>query len=219
MGRELGEVGFNLNYAPVLDVDTNPVNPIIGDRSFSSDPVLVSKMALDLVRGLRSRAIIPCGKHFPGHGDTSRDSHLELPIVDQPQSRLNQVELRPFQAAVKDEIEMIMTAHVLYPQIDPEFPATLSKKIIQGILREEMGFEGVVISDDFLMKAIFDRYGLAEAVQLFFEAGGDIPLICKEEAEQIKVLEALVKRVGDGVISRERLLQSRNRVLALKKGL
>lgn len=216
MGRELREVGFNLNYAPVLDVDTNPNNPIIGDRAYGSTPELVIKTALGVIRGLRSQGIIPCGKHFPGHGDTSRDSHLELPIVDHPISRLETLELVPFQAAIDDKIEMLMTAHVLYPQVDPDFPATLSGKILTGILRKKMAYEGVVISDDLLMKAISDRYGVGEAARLFLLAGGDIPLICKEEAVQKEALEYLVKSVERGELSQDRLEKSWERVSSLK---
>lgn len=217
MGNELSEVGFNLNYAPVLDVDTNSNNPIIGDRAFSSDPETVSKVALDLVRGLRAKNILPCGKHFPGHGGTSKDSHLELPIVDLQLSDLEEVELIPFYMAVENQIEMLMTAHVLYPRIDPEYPATLSKKIITGLLRENLGYSGVVISDDFLMKAIADRYGLGEAAQLFLEAGGDILLICREEAAQLQVFDFLEKSLQDQKLSIEILEKSLQRVLKLKR--
>lgn len=217
MGEELSEVGFNLNYAPVLDVDTNANNPIIGDRAFSSDPEIVSKVALDLIRGLRAKNILPCGKHFPGHGETSKDSHLELPVVDLPLSRLEEVELIPFHAAIENQIEMIMTAHVLYPQIDPEYPATLSKKILTGLLRENLGYSGVIISDDFLMKAIADRYGLGDAAKLFLEAGGDILLICREEAAQVQVFDFLEKSLQDETLSRSILEKSLQRVLNLKR--
>jgi len=215
MGRELREVGFNLNFAPVLDVDTNPNNPIIGDRAYSSDPQIVSQVALQIAEGLRSEGLIPCGKHFPGHGETTKDSHLDLPEVDLPLSRLEKVELLPFREAIANQMEMLMTAHVLYPQIDPEFPATLSKKIITGILREKLGYKGVVISDDFLMKAISDRYGVSQAARLFLEAGGDIVLICKEAGVQTETLESLEKWVGDKKI----LEQSLTRINALKKRL
>src|SRR5262245_17582180 len=217
MGKELREVGFNLNYAPVLDVDTHPNNPIIGDRSFSSEPEEVSRNALELIRGLREEGVIPCGKHFPGHGDTSKDSHLELPSVDHPLSRLEEIELAPFQAAIADDIEMLMTAHVLYPRVDSDFPATLSREIITGILREKLGYEGGVISDDLLMKAISDRYGIPEAARLFLEVGGDIALICRHEEEQTRAMEGLLKALRDGKISGEKLEESRKRVEALKK--
>lgn len=219
MGRELREVGFNLNYAPVLDVDTNSYNPIIGDRSFSSDPEIVAMKALELVRGIRSEKILPCGKHFPGHGDTSKDSHLELPIVDHSLSRLEKIELVPFIAAIQDSIEMLMTAHVLYPQLDPDFPATLSKKIITGLLREKLNYSGVIISDDFLMKAIADRYGLGEAGRLFLEAGGDILLICREESAQLEVTDFIEQSVKEGHLSKKLLENSLRRINHLRKQL
>jgi len=219
MGRELREAGFNLNFAPVLDVDTNPKNPIIGDRSFGPDPEEVSLCAIDLVRGLREEEVIPCGKHFPGHGDTSLDSHLELPVVDHPLARLEEVELVPFRAAVRDGIEMLMTAHVLYPRIDSEFPATLSGKILTGLLRESMAYDGVVISDDLLMKAVSEKFGVPDAARLFLEAGGDLVLVCKDEEAQARTLDHLMKAVVDGKISKERLQESRRRVERLKKAL
>ncbi|MFO1518518.1 MAG: beta-N-acetylhexosaminidase [bacterium] len=217
MGQELKEVGFNLNYAPVLDVDSNPANPIIGDRAYGSDPETVARIALEVVRGLRSEGIFPCGKHFPGHGDTFRDSHLELPFVDQPLSRLEAIELKPFQAAIQDGIEMLMTAHVVYPALDPDFPATLSKKIITELLRDKMGYEGVVISDDLLMKAIYDREGVSKAAELFLQAGGDLVLICRQEEEQGKTLEALEKSARDGILPEKCLRASIQRVLKLKQ--
>lgn len=216
MGRELREVGFNLNYAPVLDVDTNPINPIIGDRSFSSDPEIVAMSGLDLVEGLRAEKIIPCGKHFPGHGDTSKDSHLDLPVVDLPLSRLEKIELIPFIAAIEHQIEMLMTAHVLYPQIDADYPATLSKKILTDLLRKKLRYEGVIISDDFLMKAIADRYGLGEAAKLFLEAGGDLLLICREEAAQVQVIDFIEKSIKDKLLNIQLLETSLQRVLRLK---
>jgi beta-N-acetylhexosaminidase len=219
MGKELREVGFNLNYTPVLDVDTNPDNPIIGDRSFSSEPQEVSRNALDLIRGLREEGVIPCGKHFPGHGDTSLDSHLQLPVVDSPLSRLEKIELVPFQSAIADGIEMLMTAHVLYPRVDSEYPATLSREILTGILRERLGYEGVVISDDLLMKAVSDRYGVSEAAKLFLSAGGDLVLICRSEEEQAETLEKLVKMIVNGEWKKEDFERSLSHVAALKTSL
>lgn len=217
MGRELREVGFNLNYAPVLDVDSNPANPIIGDRSFGSDPQSVIQHALELARGLRSEGIIPCGKHFPGHGDTAKDSHLELPVVDRSLQSLEQIELPPFQSAIQDHIEMLMSAHVLYPALDSDWPATLSPKILTGLLREKMGYEGLIISDDFNMKAIADHYGLGEAARLFLEAGGDIPLICRGEESEWEVLEYLEKALSNGSLNLSKVEKASQRVLKLKQ--
>ncbi len=219
MGRELREVGFNLNFAPVLDVDSNPNNPIIGDRAFSSDPHQVARAALELAQGLRSEGVLPCGKHFPGHGDTSKDSHLELPVVDHPPSRIRSLELLPFQEAIKNQIEMLMTAHVLYPQIDADYPATLSQKIISGLLRQEMGYDGLVISDDFNMKAIADRYGIPEAAELFWKAGGDLILVCRYQEICEPLLESLLKRVGDGAIPLEMIEVSRKRLTRILSNL
>lgn len=217
MGQELREVGFNLNYAPVLDVDSNPDNPIIGDRSFGNTPQNVIQHALELAKGLRSQGIIPCGKHFPGHGDTNKDSHLELPVVDQTLQRLEEVELAPFRAAVKNEIEMLMTAHVMYPALDSLLPATLSPEILTKLLREKMGYEGVVISDDFNMKAIAENYGLGEAARLFLEAGGDVPLICRGEEAEWEALEYLEKALSDKDLNLLKLEKSCERVLKLKQ--
>ena len=172
-----------------------------------------------MIRGLRAEKIIPCGKHFPGHGDTSKDSHLELPVVDHPLSRLDEVELIPFRAAIKDQIEMLMTAHVLYPQIDPDFPATLSKKILTGLLREKLNYQGVVISDDLRMKAIADRYGSGEAGRLFLEAGGDLLLICREEEPQSETIDFIEKSVKEGGLSKKILENALHRVLSLKNKL
>lgn len=216
MGQELKEVGFNLNYAPVLDVDSNPKNPIIGDRSFGNNPEAVIEHALELARGLRSEGVIPCGKHFPGHGDTAQDSHLELPIVNRDLESLEKVEFPPFEAAVKANIEMLMTAHVLYPNLDPENPATLSKSILTGLLREKMGYEGLIISDDFNMKAVSDEYGLGEASRLFLEAGGDIPLICRGEESELEALEYLEKSIRDKSLDLLKVDQAHERILKLK---
>ncbi len=217
MGQELREVGFNLNYAPVLDVDSNPDNPIIGDRAFGVDPQTVIENGLALIGGLRSEKIIPCGKHFPGHGDTSKDSHLELPRVDQPLERLEEIELAPFRAAVNKQIEMLMTAHVLYPALDGLLPATLSPKILTNLLRNEMAYEGLIISDDLNMKAISDAYGLGEAARLFLEAGGDIPLICRGEEAEWEVLEYLEKCLRDKELNMSKVEKSCQRVRGLKQ--
>jgi len=216
MGRELREVGFNLNYAPVLDVDTNVNNPIIGDRAFSNNPEIVAQCAVALMEGLRSEKVLPCGKHFPGHGDTSKDSHLELPVVEQSLERLKAIEFYPFRKAIEAQVEMLMTAHVSYPALDEEFPATLSSKILGKILRQELNYQGVVISDDLEMKAIA-AYGIPEAAQLFLEAGGDIPLICRSEEYQRSTLEYLKQQVKEGKLSKDLLEQSLKRIISLKK--
>ncbi|HSG04997.1 MAG TPA: beta-N-acetylhexosaminidase, partial [Nitrospiria bacterium] len=155
--KELRAVGINMNFAPVLDIDTNPDNPIIGDRAFGSDHETVSTMGLTALAGLQDNRVVACGKHFPGHGDTSADSHNELPEVGHTLQRLGDIELRPFVHGIQNGLASIMTAHVMYPKVDPDNPATLSPKIIKGILRNQFRFKGVVVTDDMEMRAITDK--------------------------------------------------------------
>ncbi|HEY4106960.1 MAG TPA: beta-N-acetylhexosaminidase, partial [Polyangiaceae bacterium] len=146
IGREVRAVGFDMNYAPVLDVDTNPANPIIAARSFGRTPDVVSELGLALAAGLESAGVAACGKHFPGHGDTSQDSHLELPRLPHSLARLEEVELKPFAAAVKAGIPSMMTAHVIFEPLDPVYPATMSRPVLHGLLREKMGYDGLIVT-------------------------------------------------------------------------
>jgi beta-N-acetylhexosaminidase len=157
LARELRAVGITLDYAPVLDIHTNPKNPVIGDRAFAERADDVARLGSIVIRALQSEGVAACGKHFPGHGDTSTDSHLELPLVEHPPDRLRAVEFEPFRAAIREQVAFIMTAHVLVPALDEDIPATLSPRIVQAILREELGFEGVILSDDLEMKAVSAR--------------------------------------------------------------
>src|SRR6478752_8036273 len=159
IGRELRAVGFDMNYAPVLDVDTNPNNPVIGSRSFGRDAQRVAEIGLALAEGLQSAGVAACAKHFPGHGDTSQDSHLELPRLPHDEPRLEQVELAPFRAAAKTDIAAFMTAHVIFEAVDAQYPATMSRAVVHGILRKKLGYDGLVLSDDVEMRAIADNYG------------------------------------------------------------
>ncbi|NOT54630.1 MAG: beta-N-acetylhexosaminidase, partial [Deltaproteobacteria bacterium] len=154
MGHELRRVGIDLDFAPVLDVLTNPANTVIGDRAFSSDPYQVALFGRALMRGLRESGVIACGKHFPGHGGTWMDSHEDLPQDDRSQEELSRIDMYPFQQAISEGIEMLLTAHVRYPALDPEFPATSSSKIITGLLRQQMHYNGVVVTDDLEMGAV-----------------------------------------------------------------
>lgn len=190
--RELRAAGFNLDYAPVLDVDSNPQNPIIGDRAFATDPERVADAALAFLAGLQAEGVLGCGKHFPGHGDTREDSHLTLPVVEKSREDLLSCELRPFARAVQAGIPMLMTAHVLYPNLDPDWPATLSEKILGDLLRQRLGFEGLIISDDFFMKGIAARWSMEEAAERFLRVGGDLVLLCHQEAVQRRVAAHLV---------------------------
>lgn len=189
--RELALVGINLDFAPVLDVDSNPKNPIIGVRSFGADPVVVSRLGSAFAKGLRDGGIVPCGKHFPGHGDTKKDSHVELPTVEKKLEALKSVELPPFIHSCRDRIESLMTAHVLYPSLDAKFPATLSRAIIGGLLRREIGYDGVVFSDDMEMKAISANYPLEDAAVLAVRAGVDVLLYCHDLANAVHAFRRL----------------------------
>ncbi len=215
-GLELAATGINLDFAPVLDIDSHPGNPVIGDRSFGSDPALVSDLGCAVIAGLQER-VIACGKHFPGHGDTSLDSHLALPEVRHNLDFLRRRELVPFARAIDCGLETIMTAHVLYRSIDPDYPATLSSKIVQGILREELRFNGVVFSDDLEMKAVEDHFGIEDSSILALQAGVDLLLICHDPAKQEKAIEAVLRAVEAGKIPRSRIEESAGRLLDLKK--
>ncbi len=191
--RELSAVGINLNFAPVLDVHSNPNNPVIGDRSLGSDPRQVTTLGWAIIRGLKDGGIIPCGKHFPGHGETAKDSHLELPVVKKDVTSLQTVELPPFVHACRNRIESLMTAHVLYPALDPAHPATLSKAVIGKLLRQQMGYDGVVFGDDLEMQAISKNYALEESLALSVEAGVDMLLFCHETEKAVRALEFLCR--------------------------
>ena len=191
LGKGLSALGFNVNFAPVLDVDSNPHNPIIGSRSFSSDPHKVAELGIALHLGLQSEGIISCGKHFPGHGDTDLDSHLALPVLDITRERLDAVELVPFRAAAIAEFPMIMTAHILLPQLDPEWPATLSPRILQEILRNELSYDGVVVSDDLEMAAVAESYSTETMIHQGSKAGVDLFLMCHDTEKQAAAVAAL----------------------------
>lgn len=217
MARELRAVGINMNLAPVLDVYTNPANSVIGDRAFGNNPTLVSKLGLALMVGLQDQGVIACGKHFPGHGDTVADSHHELPKVSHALNRLIEVELKPFHHSIQNRLQAIMTAHVIYTSLDAQFPATLSKKIVTKLLREAMGFRGLVITDDLHMKAVADHYSLTEAAIRAITAGADLLLFCHHPELLVKIQEALYKAVKRSTIPEKRIDLSLDRILSLKE--
>jgi beta-N-acetylhexosaminidase len=217
MADELVELGINMNMAPVLDVNTNTENPIIGDRSFSPDPDVVSRLGACVITAFHEKGIIAVGKHFPGHGDTSSDSHIELPVVNHSLKRLEEIEFKPFIHAFKTGLRVVMTAHVLYPELDPDYSATMSDSIINGTLREKQGFDGIVITDDMEMKAISNRYTIEDAGILSIHAGADILLICHSRDKQLTMHESLLEAVEGGEIEGERIDKSLNRLIKLKK--
>ena len=190
IGRELRAVGFDMNLAPVLDIDTNPANPVIAARSFGRTPEQVTELGLALAAGLQDAGVAACGKHFPGHGDTSLDSHLELPRLPHALERLERVELRPFAAAAKAGMPAFMTAHVIFEAVDADYPATMSRAVLTGILRQKLGYDGLVVTDDLEMKAIADNYGIEEAVRRGLDAGADHFLCCHSAALAHRAIEA-----------------------------
>lgn len=197
IAAELRAVGIDVNFAPVLDVASNPRNRVIGDRAFSEDAHIAASLGIAFAKGSLSRGILPVGKHFPGHGDTSADSHEELPVVLAGRQTLVRRELLLFRRAARAGFPALMTAHVLYPALDRALPATLSRKILHDLLRKRFRFGGAVISDALEMKAIADRYGLGEAALLAVTAGCDVVLVCKGENEQAETIDRLSREATD----------------------
>jgi beta-N-acetylhexosaminidase len=216
IARELLAVGINMNMAPVLDVQTNPANPVIGDRSFGADPQMVAQLGTAFFWGHRDVGVLAVGKHFPGHGDTAVDSHLALPVVPHELARLLEVELAPFIEVIGEGIGALMTAHLLLPALDPERPATLSAPILTDLLRGRMRFSGLVMSDDLLMRGIADSTPPGEAAVRFLEAGGDLILICQDETAQREALAAVAEAVERGRLSEARVEESRDRIARAK---
>jgi len=199
LAAELTAVGITLDYAPVLDIHTNPKNPVIGDRALAEDADMVARLGAAIVRGLQENGVAACGKHFPGHGDTSVDSHLELPIVEHSPDRIRRVECVPFREAIRAGVAFIMTAHLLVPSLDEANPATLSRAVVYGLLRDELGFEGVILSDDLEMQAVAATYAVPDAAVRAVAAGCDGVLICAGNVNvQAAALEALIHAVEDG---------------------
>jgi beta-N-acetylhexosaminidase len=201
LAAELRAVGISLDYTPVLDVHTNPKNPVIGDRALAETAEDVARLGRVIIQALQDAGIAACGKHFPGHGDTSTDSHFELPLVEHPPDRLDAVELVPFKAAIDAGVASIMTAHILVPALDDQRPGTLSPAVVDGLLKRRLGFEGLVLSDDLEMKAISGRYGVAEATVQAIAAGCDAVLMCgASQAAQAEALEAVIHAVEAGTL-------------------
>ncbi|WP_144510710.1 beta-N-acetylhexosaminidase [Bacillus sp. FJAT-22090] len=217
LGEEMKAYGFNLDFAPVLDVNSNPKNPVIGDRSFGTKADIVSELGIQTMKGIQSQHVISVVKHFPGHGDTSVDSHLELPIIQKNLADLQKLELIPFKDAIEDGADVIMIAHILLPKIDPNFPSSMSHKIISDILRGQLQFDGVVMTDDMTMKAILGNYDIAKASVEAVKAGNDIVLIAHDYANVKKAIDAIVDAVNSGEISEKRVNESVYRILSLKE--
>lgn len=215
MGRELVAAGVNVNFAPVLDINTNPMNPIIGDRAFAGERDLVTRCGCDLIRGLLEGGVIPCGKHFPGHGDTPEDSHKTMPVLPHTWDRLRWMELAPFVAAIQLGVPLLMTAHVLYGVIDATAPVTLSKRAISGLLRDELGFKGVIVTDDLEMGAIRQCCPPDEAAVRALAAGCDLALVCSNPEATQRAMARVDAAVAVGTLSAELLSQSALRIRTL----
>jgi beta-N-acetylhexosaminidase len=217
MARELASVGIDIDFAPVLDVDSNPANPVIGDRSFGNDPDRVARLAVAFLRGMLGGGVLPCGKHFPGHGDTDRDSHSELPTVQRSRDALERIELAPFRAAIAASVPMLMTAHVVYPALDPASPATLSRPILSELLRGKLGFEGVIVSDDLQMKAIRDHLCLDDAVVAALQAGVDWLLIGNDLDAAASAATSIARALERGELERRGAAAAAARIASLRR--
>lgn len=214
--RELAAVGVNVDFAPVLDVDTNPFNPIIGERAFSTNPQEVARLGVAFYEGLREGGVQGCGKHFPGHGGTSADSHLELPEVDDPLERLQSVEVLPFIHAMRAGLDLLMTAHVVYRRWDPASPASLSWRILTSFLRDDIRYEGLVVSDDLEMKAVSEMGTLGEVAERAIGAGSDLVLACRNWEAVEGALDHLSRAYASERLKPALLEQSAARVAALR---
>lgn len=218
--RQLRLVGFNLDFVPVLDVLTSEGSPdraVIGDRSFGSDPEVVARLGEIVIDVMRSEGVIPCCKHFPGHGGTAVDSHTDLPVDARPWDEIRTCDLLPFRAAATRGVEMVMTAHVLYPSIDPAVPATLSSRLVEGTLRRDMGYSGVVITDDLDMGAVAGRFTVEDCALKAMNAGDDILLICNHPEKAFAARSRLLEAVRDGELSEGRVNQALARISDLKR--
>ncbi|WP_407271898.1 beta-N-acetylhexosaminidase [Radiobacillus sp. PE A8.2] len=216
LGQQVKSVGFNVDFAPVLDINSNPNNPVIGDRSYGANASLVSKLGIQTMLGIQSQNIISVVKHFPGHGDTSVDSHVELPKVTKTLQELNKMELVPFKAAIDHGADVVMVAHILNPNLDEVYPASMSKNVITNILRQQLGFQGVVMTDDLTMGAIMNNFGIGEAAVQSIKAGSDVAIVAHDYNNVVEVIEHIKKAVQNNEITEERINESVKRIIELK---
>ncbi len=216
LGRQLRALGFTMDFAPVLDIDTNPLNPVIGDRAFGRDAASVIDYALAFSDGLLDAQVLSCGKHFPGHGDTHLDSHLALPRLTHDRARLDAIELAPFRVA-KARVPSLMTAHIVFDALDDALPATLSPRVISGLLRDELGYDGLIISDDLEMKAVADHYETGDAACRAIAAGCDTVLVCSQPELALTARDALLRRAEREASFAARLRDAAARSLAMRR--
>jgi beta-N-acetylhexosaminidase len=216
LAAELLACGIRCDFAPVMDVFTNPKNTVIGDRSFGDDPEKVGRLGVAMIQGLQGGGIVACAKHFPGHGDTELDSHFDLPAVDHSPSRLDDVELRPFRRAIEAKVAMIMTCHVLVRELDAELPTTLSSKVVGGLLRGKLKYEGVIVTDDLDMKAVAKMWRPSESAVLAAQAGCDLLSYCADHGAQVEAIEALVRATESETIRYSEMDDACERIKRLK---
>ncbi len=217
LGHELKEFGLNLDFAPVLDINSNPNNPVIGDRSFGNNPEIVSKLGIQTMKGIQSQNVITTIKHFPGHGDTSVDSHLDIPIVNKSLNQLKELELIPFERAINQGADVVMVAHILLPQLDKTNPGTMSKAVMTNLLRKQLGFTGVIMTDDMTMGAITGHFDIGKASVESVKAGSDIILVGHDYNNVVKIISSLKDAVKNGEISEQKLNESIERIIQLKR--
>jgi beta-N-acetylhexosaminidase len=228
MARELRAAGVNLNFAPMLDLATNPNSPVTSGRSFGSEPHHVAQMGCAFLRGLQAEGVLACAKHFPGHGDAAVDPHLDLPRFDGARERLMAQELLPFSSAIKAGVQAIMTAHILIPRIDSDSPASLSCELLQSILRKQLAFDGIILADDLGMGAVARHYKIGESVVKILQAGTDIAMLCHDWTIVAPALEAVAEALSgteqqakiDARLtaqSRARIEQLRHRLCEIEK--
>ena len=217
MGKDLLSLGINMNFAPVLDVNNNPKNPVIGIRSFSDNPENVSKFGNSLIKGMQEEGLIATCKHFPGHGDVEIDSHLGLPILNFDKNRMDKIELKPFKDAINNGVKNIMVAHIIFKEIDNENPATLSENILKGILRNELKFNGLITSDCMEMKAISEGITTHVGAKKGIKAGLDLVCVCHTKERQIDSINEIKKAVDDNYINIEEIDEKVKRILEYKK--
>ncbi|WNR45738.1 beta-N-acetylhexosaminidase [Paenibacillus roseipurpureus] len=217
LGKELLAYGLNMDFAPDLDVNSNPKNPVIGDRSFGANATTVSTYGIPMMKGLQEMKVVPVVKHFPGHGDTSVDSHVGLPVVQNDLARLRKLELVPFAEAIRQQADAIMVAHILLPKIDSANPASMSKKIMTDLLRQELGFQGLIMTDDMTMGAIAENYNMSEAAQKSVLAGSNVVMVGHDPEKAMAVLKSLKAAVQAGTIPMATIDQSVAEVVRLKR--
>ncbi|MEM7647505.1 MAG: beta-N-acetylhexosaminidase [Pseudomonadota bacterium] len=217
MGRELKAMGFNLDYAPCVDVLTNKDNEVIGDRSLSSDPEKVSKLSSAMVRGYIKSDVLACAKHFPGHGYTSVDSHFDLPVDERNLKELeDHGDLEPFKKVIKARVDMIMTAHIKFPNIDPQFPVTISPLFINQFLKGALRYRGIIITDDLDMKALTKHFPKEELPVLALQAGAHMLLYCNEPNSPVRAVKSVAKALSEGAIDKEVIQENYQTILKLK---